>query len=233
MQQHARLRHVHRVGGRRRQAVRQTRFGVHPDMRLHPEVPLVSLLRLVHLRIPFSPAVLRRRRRVNDARIHDRPRLQPMPERRQMHIDLLEQPHPQALRLQQVAEVQDRRLVRQRTAQAQTRKAAHRLHLVEQILHARIAQVVEQLHTMNPQHHPKRIGAAATASLRIERLDPILQLLPGNQPLHLLQEDLPARPPLLRIVLQFRKSHLKLHGPLTAPRSFHATKLHPSCSELP
>ena len=42
-----------------------TRFGVHPDMRLHPEVPLVSLLRLVHLRIPFSPAVLRRRRRVN------------------------------------------------------------------------------------------------------------------------------------------------------------------------
>ena len=51
MQQHARLRHVRRVGGRRRQAVRQTRFGVHPDMRLHPEVPLVSLLRLVHLRI--------------------------------------------------------------------------------------------------------------------------------------------------------------------------------------
>ena len=125
MQQHARLRHVRRVGGRRRQAVRQTRFGVHPDMRLHPEVPLVSLLRLVHLRIPFSPAVLRRRRRVNDARIHDRPRLQPMPERRQMRIDLLEQPHPQALRLQQVTEVQDRRLVRQRTAQAQTRKAAH------------------------------------------------------------------------------------------------------------
>ena len=73
---------------------------------------------------------------------------------------------------------------------------------------------------MNPQHHPKRIGVAATASLRIERLDPILQLLPGNQPLHLLQEDLPARPPLLRIVLQFRKSHLKLHGPLTAPGRF-------------
>ena len=41
-QRHARLRHVRRVGGRRRQA-RQTRFGVHPDMRL-PEVPLVSLL---------------------------------------------------------------------------------------------------------------------------------------------------------------------------------------------
>ena len=132
MQQHARLRHVRRVGGRRRQAVRQTRFGVHPDMRLHPEVPLVSLLRLVHLRIPFSPAVLRRRRRVNDARIHDRR----MPERRQMHIDLLEQPH--ALRLQ--AEVQDRRLVRQRTAQAQTRKAAHRLHLVEH-LHGRTRSI--------------------------------------------------------------------------------------------
>ena len=59
------------------------------------------------------------------------------------------------------------------------------------------------------------------------------QLLPGNQPLHLLQENLPARPPLLRIVLQLRESHLKLHGPLTTPRSFHTMKLHPSCSELP
>ena len=83
-----------------------------------------------------------------------------------------------------------------------TRKAAHRLHLVEQILHARIAQVVEQLHTMNPQHHPKRIGAAATASFRTARSDPPAvaeSALPSS-------ENLPARPPLLRIVLQLRES---------------------------
>ena len=36
---------------------------VHPDVRLHPEVPLLALLRLVHLRVPFALAVLRRRRR--------------------------------------------------------------------------------------------------------------------------------------------------------------------------
>ena len=81
------------------------------------------------------------------------------------------------LRLQQVAEVQDRRLVRQRTAQAQT--SAHRLHLVEQSSMPGSLSCRTAAHN-EPEHHPKRIGAAATASLRIERLDPILQLLPGN-----------------------------------------------------
>ena len=47
------------------------------------------------------------------------------------------------------------------------------------------------------------------------------------------RSNLPARPPLLRIVLQLRESHLKLHGPLTTPRSFHTMKLHPSAGEPP
>ena len=54
-------------------AVRQARLRVHPDVRLHPEVPLVALPRLVHLRIPPALRVLRRTRRVDDARVHDRP----------------------------------------------------------------------------------------------------------------------------------------------------------------
>ena len=85
----------------------------------------------------------------------------------------------------------------------------------------RIAHVVEQLHTMNPQHHPKRIGAAATASLRIERLDPVLQLFAReSSPLHLLQEKSPgAVRRFFESYSQLRESHLKLHGPLTTPRS--------------
>ena len=35
------------------------------------------------------------------------------------------------------------------TRQSQPREAAHRLHLVEQILHAGVAEVVEQLHAMH------------------------------------------------------------------------------------
>src|SRR4249920_2668672 len=40
-------------------------------MRLHPEMPLVALLRLVHLRVAGLLLVLRRRRRGDDRRIDD------------------------------------------------------------------------------------------------------------------------------------------------------------------
>ena len=44
-----------------------------PDLRLHPKIPLIPLLTLVHLGVAFLTRVLRRRRRVDDYRIHDRP----------------------------------------------------------------------------------------------------------------------------------------------------------------
>ena len=213
VQQRTRLRHVACVGRRRRQAVRQTRPGVHPDVRLHPEIPLLALPRLMHLRVPCAAAVLRRRRRVDDARVDDRPRAQPMAARRQVRIDLLEQTLAQAVLLQQMPEVQDGRLVGQRRRQPQPHKTPHRLHLVKQVLHPRIAQVVEQLHAVNAQHHRQRVRAPAPTRLRIERLDPSLQPLPGNQLVHLLKEQRAPCPALLQVVLQFRKACL-CHGPI-------------------
>ena len=211
MQQRSRLRHVACVGRRRRQAVRQTRPGVHPDVRLHPEIPLLALLRLMHLRVPCAAPVLRRRRRVDDARVNDRPRAQPMAARRQVRIDLLEQTLAQAVLLQQMPEVQDGGLVGQRLRQPQPHETPHRLHLVEKVLHPRVAQVVEQLHAVNTQHHRQRVRAPTAPRLRIERLDPSLQPLPGNQLVHLLKEQLTPRPALLQVVLQFRKACL-CHG---------------------
>ena len=48
---------------------------VHADVGLQTEVPLVSLLRLMHLRVAFARAVLGRRRRMHNGRIDDRARL--------------------------------------------------------------------------------------------------------------------------------------------------------------
>ena len=129
-----------------------------------------------------------------------------------MRVALLEQPLPQTVPLQQVAEVQNRRLVGQRTRQAQPHEAAHRLHLVEQVLHPGVAQVVEQLHAVHAQHHPQRIGTPTAPGLRIERLDLLLQTTPRNQTVHLLEKCLAPRATLLRVVLQLRKRRL-LHGP--------------------
>ena len=61
---------------------------------------------------------------------------------------------------------------------------------------------------MHAQHRPQRIRPPTAARLRIERLHHGFEGLPRNQPVHLLQKKLATRPPLLRVVLQFRESRL-------------------------
>ena len=184
MQQRVCGAHIRGVRQRRLQAVRQPQLRIHSDRRLHPEIPLLALPRLAHLRNPLAGALLRQRRRGNDARIHNRPRLQPVPQQGQVRLDLLQQRLAQTVLLQPVAAVQNRRLVRQPTRQPQAHEAAYRLHLVEQILHPRVAQVVESLHTVHAQHRPQRIGPATASGLRIKRLDTRFQTAPRK----------PARP---------------------------------------
>ena len=125
-----------------------------------------------------------------------------------MCVDLLEQRLAQTVLLQQMAEVQDRRLVGQRSRQPQPDKPPHRLHLVEQVLHAGVAQVVEQLHAVHAQHHRERVWPPTPTGLRIERLDARLQPAPRDQRVHLLKEHLAPRPPLLRGVFQLREGRL-------------------------
>ena len=61
--------HVRRGRGHR---VDVAGAGIDPDVGLHPEVPLVALLRLVHLGIALTGGVLRRRRCGDDRGVHDR-----------------------------------------------------------------------------------------------------------------------------------------------------------------
>ena len=171
----------------------------------------------MHLRVPRPLPVLRRTRRGDDARVHDRPSPEPMPQRRQVRVDLREQRLAETVALQQVPEVQDRRLVRQRTRQPQTGETPHRLHFVQQILHPRVAQVVEQLHAVNAQHRRQPIRPPPASSLRIERLDALRQTLPRNQLVHPRQKLLAPRTPLLRVVFQLRKRRLIHPHPLAAP----------------
>ena len=65
--------HVGDVRRRSDHRMNQPALGVDPEVRLHSEVPLVALLRLLPLRIAGLRFVLHRRRRGNDRRIGDRP----------------------------------------------------------------------------------------------------------------------------------------------------------------
>ena len=70
-------------------------LAIHADVRLHPEVPLVALARLVHLRVPLAGRVLGRRRRMDDGRVHDGARADArMPLRFQVMVNRIQQaPH--------------------------------------------------------------------------------------------------------------------------------------------
>ncbi len=71
MQQVVRLRHVCGIGCGADQRVHQAAFGIDADMRLHAEVLLIALARLMHLGVPASRLVLGRARRRYDRGIDD------------------------------------------------------------------------------------------------------------------------------------------------------------------
>ena len=66
-----------------------------------------------------------------------------------MGVDLLQQSLAQLVPLQEMAEVQDGGLVRQGFRQVQAHETPDRFGLVEQILHAGVAEVVAELHAVN------------------------------------------------------------------------------------
>ena len=89
-------------------------LAIYSHVRLHPEVPLFALLRLVHLRIALLFPVLGRSGCVQDGRVHDRARRDSHPLRLQVQIHLPQDLFPQLVFFQQVPELAHRGLVRHR-----------------------------------------------------------------------------------------------------------------------
>ena len=143
-----------------------------------------------------------------------------------MGVDLLQQSLAQLVPLQEMAEVQDGGLVRQGFRQVQAHEAPDRFGLIEQVLHAGVAEIVEQLHAVNPQHHRQRVGTPALASLGINRTDTLLQFLPRNQAIHPLQEQLAAGLAFFALVFQVSKSRLVHQFSLRKPPAVPAILCH-------
>ena len=134
------------------------RGDIHPDMRLHPEVPLIALLGLVHLRVAALLLVLGRRRGGDDGGIDDRALAHQQAALLQHRPDLVEQRSGQIVPLQPMAEVQQRRRVRHRvTVQVDAGKAAQRLAVVQRIFQRLVGQPVPLL---------QKVDAAASAPAR-------------------------------------------------------------------
>ncbi len=77
--------------------------------------------------------------------------------------------------LQQAAEVQDRRLVRERIGPCQPTETAHGLGLVEQVPYRRDVQAVAELHTEDAQYQSQEAGPPSVPRLGIDQFDSRLQ----------------------------------------------------------
>ena len=143
MQQLVDLGHVGHVHRRRaRDRMRQTGFIVDANVRLHAEVPLVTLPSLAHLRIAPAVAVLGLARRGDDRCIDDGAATLAQVLAPQVRVDPDAELSCQAMGLQQAAKVKDSRLVRNVRQSAQLGEAAHHRVVVQGLLHPRIAEHV-------------------------------------------------------------------------------------------
>ena len=124
----------------------------------------------------------------------------------------------QVVALEQMAEVEDRRLVGDRVAaEFEAAERAHRLDVVERFLGAGIGQVVPLLQAVDAQHdgERKRPPPALRPELGIMRLDQRLEHAPRHHRRHLGQEHVALRALLLRRKVERRKAQLVGHA--TAP----------------
>lgn len=115
--------------------------------------------------------------------------------------------------LQQVPEVHDRSVFRDRRAQRQACELAHGRDFVERFFHGRIAQGEPVLQQMDAQHGFQRIRFTATAGLGVERLDQSQQACPGHDLIHLGEEAFAACLLTFSGVFEIGKAHLA-HGQL-------------------
>lgn len=205
---------------------------VHADMRLHAEKVVVALLGLVHLGVAHALGVLRRTGRLDDRGVHNRATAHHQPIVLQQQVHALENLLGDVVRLQQVPEVQDRRLVRHTTAR-QLGKLAHRVAVVQRLFHRRIAQAEPLLHEVNAQHRLDRVRLAThIARLRVVLGNLPSQVVPRHCLVHLAQKLLAPRPLALARKLRFRKTQLAHHvSRRCADTSFTAERV--NCSDLP
>ena len=171
-------------------------------MHFHTEIPLVTFLGLVHLRIPLPSFVFGRAWCRDDGGIDDRALLHGHAVGFEVRLHGLENLLTKIVLLQQMPERKDRGLIRDPIAdQSDAGKAAHRRYLDQRILHRWIAEVIPLLQQMNPQQLLRRslrlrlqwVGrpAALAAYLGVVRLNQIEQRFPRHNRLHFREKALP------------------------------------------
>jgi hypothetical protein len=182
---------VMHIGSRGLHGVDKASLTIHVDVYLHPEVPLLALTGLVHLRIPLLLLVLGGAWCRDQGGIDDRALFHGHAVGFEVGFDHLKDLFAEIVLLQQVPERQNGGLIRDPiTDHVDPSETAHRWHLDQSILHRWIAEGIPLLEQVDAQHGCQRIGPATTlgAGLGVVGLDEINQRFPRHRLLHFCQK---------------------------------------------
>jgi hypothetical protein len=196
------------VGRGDHRAVREARLAVHPDVQLHPKVPLLALAGLVHVRVALAAGGAGADLQALGL---------------QHLADLGEQGRTQIVCLQQAAKLQQRgRVGHALTAEVDAHEAAQRGTVEQCVFAGPIGEVEPVLHEVHPQHALQPDGRAAVAGLRLVRLDHAAKRVRRHHALHRGQEHVaPRRLAVLfvrRVLVGGHGEGLLLHGSSDAGR---------------
>ena len=175
------------------QAVDQTAITIHPDMRLHPDMPVVALFRRTHLRVTLALVVLARGWRSYQRGIDHCPFLEQQPQVAQFGIDLRKKDIYRLMLFQQMPELADGGLTRNSVySQVESDKTAVKRDFVQGPFHGRAGVLEKVQQKVNTKHGFQRDMTSLPFGRWIERLDGRQKLLPGSYGPHLNQRLLLA-----------------------------------------
>ena len=149
-------------------------------MRLHAKEILITFFGLVHLWIAFTFLVFSRAGSVNNRGVDDGALAQREAFFLQITIDDRQDCRRQFMLFQQVPEIHDRSVFRDRRAEGQTSELAHRRDFIQCFFHGWVAQREPVLQQLNTQHGLQRIRLTTTASFRVIMRIP----RPSGHPFH-------------------------------------------------
>jgi hypothetical protein len=136
VQQSVRLCDVVLIGSSARNSVNQARLSVCANVGLHPKVPLVALLGLVHLWVTRTRAVLGGARSCDQSGINDRACFEQQATLDQLGVNSSEHLKSQVVGFKQVTESENGALIRQaRSACVKLGKLTKQSHIVQGLFH--------------------------------------------------------------------------------------------------
>ena len=197
--------------------VHQAGFSVHPDMRLHAEMPLVAFLDLVHLGVTLTSAVLGGTWCCDKRGVHHGAGLEQQAVGAQLGVDDLQNLRAQIVLFEQMAKTQDADSIRNTLGTADAHEVTVKAGLEHRFFGTQVGQTKPLLQTMNAQHKCKIKWRASRLGHRCMRRYQCQQFAPRRDLLHLIEQDWLARAPRAEIKAEVCLFHAVIDCNLRAP----------------